>query len=782
VTHRSLFALATVLSCVACRSGGARVSGSIGSSARPLPPEVVAAETALRDSRPADAEAILLRAGGVSTAAPERSWLLLELWKVRCAAERARVAADALPPDAMGAVLQAHVRADPAVRMALLRPWLDGRGAAGPAEGWAELAAAVSFAEEGDRHDAVSRHAAAAARLGPAYVAREAYLLAGRDALEDQRPAEAERLGGRAAAVDPADARSHTLRSQAAFRVGRIADATRAALEALLRQPRSARAARRVADLVREDPGADVEADVRLRVAPLVSGTSVGSETLALYALLLDRAGDRTAAIAGYRRALAGGANPVPVARRFRRLLFAAGARREALGLLLEAVPPDVVHDPRNLLRGAWAAIETAAAQATDGPAPAADLERLAHALVAVGAVEDAAKALDGGGGGGGTPSPAGAALSARLRAEVEFQKAIREAVEEGYRAKAQKKEPPSLGALLARVRALARRHLPPDEATALERVDAGSREFPFLGAWLDHSTDTAAPLVARFRRHGKYLMIGQRSGSPPEAILLSLASITRRQEIATQGRRFAHDVAIGYDREIRAYVDFRGGDLSGACLPDGVWLDADSSRKEEHDLALASRVDPALAERLDRVAGEPPAVDGIDGPFAMDDPGCLSLRLVRRHLATAGPRAWGAFDVLRAHEFGHVLDIRRHLPVVKGLPATVALLASEGFSTDRVEARLEGRAQRAALIDSRYPALALAEMVRALPLFERSPEVHEWGYREQVAAILRFVEGNAARFPRIDVSRKILPQLDRLTDDEIRFVARSLAGLPPAR
>ncbi len=43
----------------------------------------------------------------------------------------------------------------------------------------------------------------------------------------------------------------------------------------------------------------------------------------------------------------------------------------------------------------------------------------------------------------------------------------------------------------------------------------------------------------------------------------------------------------MGYDREIRAFVDFQGGSLSGAALPDGVWLDADASRREDHALRI---------------------------------------------------------------------------------------------------------------------------------------------------------------------------------------------------
>ena len=300
---------------------------------------------------------------------------------------------------------------------------------------------------------------------------------------------------------------------------------------------------------------------------------------------------------------------------------------------------------------------------------------------------------------------------------------------------------------------------------------------MPFLGGWLDTSSQPDSPVVAHFRRYGRFLVAGQRTGEPPEAILLSLASLVPRQEIRTQGRRFVHDVAIGYDREARSYLDFRGGSLSGACLPDGVWLDADSSRREEHGFRAAAQVDAVLVERLARASSDPPPADGIDGPFSLDRPGCLSLRLIRRYLARGGD-GWGAFRALSAHEFGHVLDIDRHLPIVSGLPESLSVLFGQGCSLDKVEAFLEGRAQRASVIDAPDPDLALADLVRSLPLRERSPGAHDRGYRDQAEAFVRHIYAHRRRYPSIDPTREILPQLDRLTNDEIRAVARAVAGI----
>jgi hypothetical protein len=603
-------------------------------------------------------------------------------------------------------------------------------------------------------------------------VRREALLLLGRVALERGALEGAVSVGERGSSAHPEDPRFPTLLAIAAARQGRDDDVVAHAAEALSRQPGSRRAARRLADALRERPSPTVVAETARRLGPLLAADPSG-EAIAVSGLLAEAAGDRELAIDRYRRALDRGASPVPVDRRLRRLLFASGRPREGLALLVDAVPPEARRDERNPLQPAWREIEAAAAGGGEPRSPARS-ESLARALVAVGALEEASsllRSLE-------APSQAARGLSDRLVSHLAFERAVKEEVEQGYRRKAADGPAGSLAALLDRIATLARRHLPAEEAAAFERPSEGLRSVPFLGSWLDASARTRSPVVAHFRRYGRYLVLGQRAGEAPEGVLLSLASIVPSRDIETQGRRFSHGVAIGYDRDVRSYLDFRGGFLCGACLPDGVWLDADSSRREEHGhRAAVAAIDPLLASRLDAAAADPPRVDGIEGPFALDEPAGLHLRLLRRYLARGGD-GWGSFRVLCAHEFGHVLDIDRHLPVVRGLGESAAVLASCGFSLGHVEAFLEGRAQRAAVIDAADADLALADLVRALPLHDRTAGPHERGYEDVVAAMVAHVHAHAARYPAVDPTRKILPQLDRLSLDEIREVARAVAGL----
>lgn len=753
-----------------CRARGGSPSSVDGrtptSTARDAPgPEVSAAEAALRAGRADEAERILDAAGGVDPAAPERSWLWIDVGVARARTEEVRAVVDALPDGDMATVLRAHARRDPEDRRERVRGIRSG-----PAYPWACLERASAWIDELREAEAARREADEAIRTGPRFVRREACLLRARDAIEGKRTTEAAAFASRAAAEDPGDPRAPAWAARAAMRAGALDDAAIHAMTALRLQPTGARSARRLADLVRDGLSPSTEARLRAAVRGLVE-RAPSAEGLALAGTLEERAGASASAIDRYRTALRLGCDPVPVDRHLRRLLFAAGAWREALARLMDAVPPEARAEVGNLREPAWRRLDAVIAALSDGPSDDAGRLRLADALAEIGAPDDAVAVL------GGTTSAAAIARRTSLERVVRFEDAVRGLVEAGYRAPARGASPPGLEQVLRQISAAAAEHLVADEAAALGHLGVGVRRVPLLGAWLDHGAQTTSPLVAWFRRHGKYLMLGQREGKPTEAIVLSMASLAPARPLVTQGRSFRHDVMIGFDRTVRGYVDFQGGALSGAALPDGVWLDADATRREDHAVRVAVRgIDPVLGARLDRVAAAPPAPDSIDGVLALDDPAGLWLRLARRYVRDVGPAPWGSLDVLRAHEFGHVIDLARHLPLVRGLPATIGLLASQGFSLDRVEARLEGRAQLGAVVDAARPDLAWMDLVAPLPVLERSAEAHDRGYRDVVVAALRVLARDEAGFPTIDRRRKLLPQLDRLSPDDLRRLGRAVA------
>jgi len=217
-----------------------------------------------------------------------------------------------------------------------------------------------------------------------------------------------------------------------------------------------------------------------------------------------------------------------------------------------------------------------------------------------------------------------------------------------------------------------------------------------------------------------------------------------------------------------------QGGELAGACLADGLWLDCDAARRQDHGIRRRLHYDPFYAAAVAR-SGALPA-DTLDGPFALTDAGCTAARLVARYAGRHPNDYWGSFGTLRAHESGHVVDIRRHLPILRGLPATIGLVARNGFSFKKVQMELERRAQLAALIDAPDPDLALAEMIAVLPVSERDPGEHAGGYRDGLRAIVIHVQNRPDLYPRIDRTKRVVTQLDLLSNEQIRQAARAVA------
>jgi tetratricopeptide (TPR) repeat protein len=698
---------------------------------------------------------------------PERAWVLTMLLPSWCRSAYLRRAVARLPRGDVGDALRALVSEEPERAVRRLAA-----GFAGPERAWRDLAAGTVLASLGDEAGATAAatRALASRRV---FVREEAWLLRGRLRLAGGHVQDALRAAVRAGKLDPQDARPPRLAADAQRVAGHEEQAARSLLAALRIAPESPRYAHALARVLRE-PSAhprsaalwhDVDA-VAARAAP---AHPANAELTALRGMAAEHLGRVDEAVDLYRRALAAGAMPVPVDRRLRRLLVRRGDYAGAMTLLRRAVPPDVIADPRNRLRPRWRALFAAARAAPSSAAPAAARLALAEGLRGVGALEEAvavARGLD---------DPRARDLVRRVQGHLAFERGLRTWIEAGYRAAARKEETPCFEDGLALMRRLARRTLAPDEQAAFAHPQRGARRLPLLGAWLDHGTDTTSPVVAHFRRYGRFLLYGQRGDGPPEAIVLSLASLTRSQPIRVAGRIWRHDVAVGYDRALRAQVTAQGGALGGACLADGIWLDADSSRKEESEVRAALGRDPGFTDVLAH-SGALPA-DTLAGPTSLGDPGCAAGRLLARYVARKGADRWGSFGTLRAHEFGHVVDIRRHLPVLEKLPATVGLLLRHGFDFQSVQAELEMRAQLVACIEAPDPDLALAEMLLSLPVVSRSPEVHDAGYRDALGVMVRAISTHPERYPRIDVRARIVTQLDRLTNPQIRALARQALG-----
>jgi hypothetical protein len=152
-------------------------------------------------------------------------------------------------------------------------------------------------------------------------------------------------------------------------------------------------------------------------------------------------------------------------------------------------------------------------------------------------------------------------------------------------------------------------------------------------------------------------------------------------------------------------------------------------------------------------------------------------MRLLLRYVERRGDDPWGSYRTLREHECGHLVEIRRHFPIVRGLGASLRLFLSAGLCGATVEQTLEMRAQLAAVAYSPEPDLALAEMVLVTPVTSREPEPHPGGYATGLEHLVRHVHGRPDLYPQIDRAYRILPQLDRLSNEQIRKAAAAVLG-----
>lgn len=735
----------------------ARTDAGAAAPVRAVPAIVIEARRAIREHRRREAAELLLAAGPLGRSAPERTFLLLALEAEGVDLRVARQRAAALPRDAFGNAMRALVEPSPHKALAQVAA----------VEPWGALVEAIQLARLG-RGERAYRAAAGALTSPLALVRAEARAIRAQALLERGRLEAARAEIDRASAYVPSDARLHLLAADIHRRRGALAAATGAYLMALAQAPRSETIARALADYIRHHvPEETAEAGALPEPSGLPQGVQPedNPELMALRGLLLQRRGALVQAQHAYQAALDHGANPVPFDRELRRIHFEHGNHPAGVRLLLEAVPPDVRRDPVNRLHEAWQRLEGWAACGVEGPFPNTDREALASTLMRVGALQEARAVL------ANIATASGRALDRRIAGHLAFEAALREGIEAGYLAEQKEERAPGLDAVLAQMPRWAAAHLAPVERTAFTRPQRGLRSAPLIGRWLDHGTDTTSPIVRHFRTYGRFLMLGQRSGQPPEAIVLSLASLTRAQEIPSIVGTLRHDVAVGYDRSVRGYIAAEGGVLGGACLPDGIWLDADAARSTEITLRRILAREPERVARARRQLATPIASPDDPEAWSFLDLHAVRLRLLDDHVRANPDDVWGSFRTLRSHEYGHLVDLRRHLPIWRGLPASIGLLFERGFSPHRIESHLEERAQLSAVAFSPHPRLALLEMMLGLPIFTDEPRVHDAGYAAGLLQMLRLLEAE----PQVpfDRLRRRTEQLDRVPNPMLRAVAR---------
>lgn len=282
--------------------------------------------------------------------------------------------------------------------------------------------------------------------------------------------------------------------------------------------------------------------------------------------------------------------------------------------------------------------------------------------------------------------------------------------------------------------------------------------DYSFVGKLMDPTEETDEPLVRELAAHGLLLVLGQRSGGPPEAMLAELVRREPRARVRVRGAEVEREVAWTGTRHLSGYQEWAGGgDLAGLALEGLVLIDLHAIARWEGEI-LRRRA--RLAPRKEEILREP-ALEDL--PLAaLDDPADVDGRLyLEAEIDLSG-------EVLK-HEDAHLVDAMLHLPVMKHPFRNLELAFRSGFSSAEVLSMLERNAQLTAIAEGPSPRAALATCCAALG----HRDAHGRGYTAIVQAFVEAIEDDPGRYQEIDPSRVIVQQLHRLPDWKIRALAR---------
>ena len=469
----------------------------------------------------------------------------------------------------------------------------------------------------------------------------------------------------------------------------------------------------------------------------------------ALLARLFERAGRVPEA----REVLVDARPTADVLRQRRRFALASGDVAAFLRALADDLPPSIVDDESNHLRGIWHRVLGGSwARSADPLAVAPQVVGLCAVLVDAGLLAEAATVATLGRLRHLGDAEAVAQLElvrAEARRELAFEGGLRRMLYSGYTS-----APVSLSDFLAEVRALSMRVLGKDVVGAPDTFTV-----PFVGELLDPFGDG---LAAHLRRYNRHLILGQRAGQPPEGMMLTRLSVRDLDDggpLALEGRAFE---IIGDDRQIESLQGVLGGDLAGVALLNHYVIDYDAVL----DWALSLRERRAVVrEDGDRLLHDPlvPQPDPLD-------PVDVAWRLLALSPVQDSDFAAAILDMVRWHERAHLVDAFRYLPPERNLLRVLGLVVGNGFSAASVEAEMEGRAETAAVAFAAHPELVLAHIASFLEgPGGRSP--HAAGFRRLARGLNDLLvregvpeAGSASSWHRIDL-------------DRVRAAARELAS-----
>ncbi|MBI3819687.1 MAG: hypothetical protein HY286_13410 [Planctomycetes bacterium] len=317
-------------------------------------------------------------------------------------------------------------------------------------------------------------------------------------------------------------------------------------------------------------------------------------------------------------------------------------------------------------------------------------------------------------------------------------------------------------------------------ETLGFDAVEGSETDAHFPIGSLLVSTPGSPGFASIFEKYGLELRLGKRFLGPVEAAAMRRLS-TRAIDGEVLGRPYRGLESVGEGWSLFTQIEQNAGPFAGATLPGNVWIILDEIAETAHGIEREriAMADEARAGRADawKVQILPLAATKAER-LAADESFDLARRLTRRAIERdPSPVAPRMLEIVRLHEYGHLADAEQLLPFMSQLPRAIWWLIDGGLSIRNVEARLEWRAELVALCSTRDPELSLAGIVQHCEHPYGLPP-HSIGFSKLAASFTREVDSMAAdgALPTIDRRFPILPQIWRLSSDEIHKVALVLA------
>jgi len=132
---------------------------------------------------------------------------------------------------------------------------------------------------------------------------------------------------------------------------------------------------------------------------------------------------------------------------------------------------------------------------------------------------------------------------------------------------------------------------------------------------------------------------------------------------------------------------------------------------------------------------------------------------------------------IVAEHEYQHLVDLRRHLPVWEHPVSCLVLACRNLFIPSLIEACFEERAIFRSLARCPEPLLGLLAVHAQL---EGGEGPHLVASRRALSRIVKYIAAHSRKFPAIDCQRNILNQLYLLSGEEVRGIAQEIYSAAP--